>query len=409
MPESDQRRQHAGRIGRGDLELVKNSIAAAASAIPVGTSGRGPVRGSSRALTWVAVAMMQTTIGRKARPVSTGEKPERLLQVEGEEQEDAEHPGAGDGHRQVGAAAGAVEDDAHRQQRVGDAALDRDEGGEQEDAGAEADDRQRRAPAVGFRAREAVDDPEQAEGGGDRTRNVDLRGAVSDLVDDQGEGADRGRNREGEVDVHGPAPGDVLGEDAAEQKTDGGTTAGDRAEDAERLAALGRVGEGRGQQRERARGEQCAEHALQRARGDQHLEAGRGAADRRGGGEPEQADDEDALATEDVADAPAEQQQRAEREGIGRDHPLAIVVGEAEIGLGGGEGDVDDRHVEDDHQLRDPDHAEDPPAAVVLGEGLNLLRHLGLLFGCRCRWTAKRRANLNLWTQRITNGADLSV
>ena len=54
-----------------------------------------------------------------------------LLHVVGEEQEDAEHPGADDRDGEVGAAARAVGDDAQRQQRVLDAALDRDERGEQ--------------------------------------------------------------------------------------------------------------------------------------------------------------------------------------------------------------------------------------------------------------------------------------
>ena len=145
--------------------------------------------------------------------------------------------------------------------------------------------------------------------------------------------------------------------------------AGDRAEDAERLGALGGLGERRGQQRERGGREQRAEHALQGAGADEQAEALRGAAERGCAGEAEQAGDEGPLAAEQVADAAAEQQQAAEGQRVGRDDPLAVVVGEAEVLLRGGQRDVHDRHVEHDHQLGDADDREDQPAAVVMGIG----------------------------------------
>ena len=46
--------------------------------------------------------------------------------------------------------------------------------------------------------------------------------------------------------------------------------------------------------------------------------------------------------------------------------PLAVVVGEAEVLLGGRERDVHDRRVEHDHQLGDANDDEDQPAAVVM-------------------------------------------
>ena len=100
---------------------------------------------------------------------------------------------------------------------------------------------------------------------------------------------------------------------------------------------------------------------------DEQLEALRGAAERGCTGEAEQAGDERPLAAEEVGDPAAEQQQAAERERVGGDDPLALVVGEAEVLLGGGERDVDDRHVEHDQQLGDADDREDQPAAVVMG------------------------------------------
>jgi hypothetical protein len=50
----------------------------------------------------------------------------------------------------------------------------------------------------------------------------------------------RGRgNREGQVDIQAPAPGQILGQHAAQQQADGAAAAArDRAVDPERLAAL---------------------------------------------------------------------------------------------------------------------------------------------------------------------------
>jgi hypothetical protein len=136
------------------------------------------------------------------------------------------------------------------------------------------------------------------------------------------------------------------------------------------LVALSRIGEGRRQQREGSGGEHGAEGALQRARRDEHPEALRRAAEGGRTGEPEQAGDERPFAPEEVGDAPADQQQAAECQRVGRDHPLSVVVGEAQLALGGGKRDVHDRHVEDDHQLGYPDHGKDQPAAVSAGFGL---------------------------------------
>ena len=54
---------------------ISSSIAMPASTIPVGTSGRGPVRGRMRVLISVAEVTIAPIIGRNARPVFTGLKP----------------------------------------------------------------------------------------------------------------------------------------------------------------------------------------------------------------------------------------------------------------------------------------------------------------------------------------------
>ena len=67
--------------------------------------------------------------------------------------------------------------------------------------------------------------------------------------------ADEGGGGEEHVDVHAPAPRQVLGEDAAEDEPDRAAADRDRAEDPEGLAAVARVAERRHQRAQRGRGE----------------------------------------------------------------------------------------------------------------------------------------------------------
>src|SRR5919106_1107516 len=75
-------------------------------------------------------------------------------------------------------------------------------------------------------------------------------------------------------------------------------------------------------------------------------------AEQRRRGEEDEADDEHAPATEEIGEAPTEKQKTAERQRVRVDDPGEIVLRELERGADGGQGDVDDRGVEDDHELR---------------------------------------------------------
>ena len=174
---------------------------------------------------------------------------------------------------------------------------------------------------------------------------------------------------ERDVDEERPAPVQVLGQDAAEDQADGAAATGDRAVDAERLGALLGVGEHHGEQGERGGREQRAEDALQGTGAEHHRLAGGGAAERGGRGEADQTDDEGALAAPQVGDPAAEEQQTAEGEGVGGDDPLPVAVRDAQVLLGGGQGDVHDGRVEDDHQLGEGDECERFPAVGVGNAG----------------------------------------
>lgn len=98
-----------------------------------------------------------------------------LLHVEGHEQEDRKQRGTDDGHRRIGAAAGAVGHDAQWQQWPLCAVLDEHKRGQQHRARREGGDGQPGRPGVALGAGEAVDKAEEPGGGGGDPGEVDPR------------------------------------------------------------------------------------------------------------------------------------------------------------------------------------------------------------------------------------------
>jgi hypothetical protein len=86
--------------------------------------------------------------------------------------------------------------------------------------------------------------------------------------------------------------------------------------------------------------------------------------------------DEDSASVQDVAGPAAEQQQAAEGERVGVDHPFQAGAGEAERLRDVGQGHVYDRRVEDHHQLRggDDDQGQAELAVAVGGRAARLGR-----------------------------------
>ena len=138
-------------------------------------------------------------------------------------------------------------------------------------------------------------------------------------------------------------------------QADGRAAGGDRSEEGEGAVAGGLVGSARGEEGEHAR---CGERRADALEGTGRDElAGRlgEAAERRGDGEDREAGLEGAQATEDVAQSAAEEQQAAEGEGVGVEHPRQGRRSEGQVGVDAGERDVHDGGVEHDHQLGDED------------------------------------------------------
>ncbi len=142
------------------------------------------------------------------------------------------------------------------------------------------------------------------------------RGLVDETVhEDQHEQPER------HVDEQRPAPRRVAGEGTAEDQADRAAGGAHRAEEAERPVARTLVRRGAGQERQHARGGDGGADALERTRRHQQLGGGGQAAEQGAEGEDGEAGDERAPSAEHVAEAPAEQQQPAERERVGVEHP----------------------------------------------------------------------------------------
>ena len=126
-------------------------------------------------------------------------------------------------------------------------------------------ERLRRAPAGVVGVDERVD--EQREAGGDRDRAGDVEVRRATLVAALGQQArreQRGGQADRHVDEQHPLPAGPLGQHAAEQHAGGAARAGDRAPDAERLVALGALGERRRDDRQRGGGDERRAEALRR-------------------------------------------------------------------------------------------------------------------------------------------------
>ena len=72
---------------------------------------------------------------------------------------------------------------------------------------------------------------------------------------------------------------------------------------------------------------------------------------------------------EEVAEPAAEQEEASEGQQVGVDDPRERGLGEAEVLADRGEGDADDGHVEDDHQIAEAEHEEGQPARAVVHRG----------------------------------------
>ena len=137
------------------------------------------------------------------------------------------------------------------------------------------------------------------------------------------------------------------------------------APDPERLVPLGALREGRGDDRQGGRGHDRGAGALDHAgREERRRRPGEPAHERRGR-EEQDTGHEHATAPEQVGRASSEQQQAAEGERVGAQHPRQVLLRKAEIGSDRGQRHDRDRAVEKHHEERAAKKRERPPAARI--------------------------------------------
>ena len=223
-----------------------------------------------------------------------------------------------------------------------------------------ADHRGARPPPVA-----ALDDAEVQDGQqGDHERRTDevghpappRRPALHELAP----GEDERGDAEGEVDEEGPAPAAELDEHAADGRTESGRDGRRGTPEADRVRPPVRR-EGGDDERQRGRHEHRGTERLHDARRDEQLHRGRGTAQDGGDREDRDPGDERAPPPHEVGEPAEDDEEGREHDVVGVEHPRQP----ADRGVGerlpdGGEGDVDDRGVEEGEEgteARDEQHA----------------------------------------------------
>ncbi len=188
-------------------------------------------------------------------------------------------------------------------------------------------------------------------------------GAVSGDKQGEAERADQRTDRQ--VHQKHPVPAQRAGEHATRKHADAAAAGANEAVDAHRLGAFAGFAEQIHDQRQRNCRHRRTAEALHRSCNDQQpLGTGERAHQRRRGEEGRAEQEPAALAVE-VAEPPAEQQEAAVRDHISVHHPDQRRVAEAQVGLDRGQGDVDDRGVDHDHELARAQQVEGEPAFAL--------------------------------------------
>ncbi len=208
------------------------------------------------------------------------------------------------------------------------------------------------------RTDERPDDRDGTESRGHRADHVEAAGTTRRLGDvATGEHEDGDADRD--VDEQRPAPGADVGDEAADEQADGGAGRGDGTEQGERPVPRGLVGCAGGEQGQHARRGHGGADALEGAGDDQLARGLREPAEQGEEREDAQPELEHAEAAADVAEATAEQEEPAEGERVGVEHPGQRGRAEAEVGVDARERDVHHGDVQHQHELGH-EHDRDP-------------------------------------------------
>ena len=218
-----------------------------------------------------------------------------------------------------------------------------------------------RAPAPAVALRDAEHEEREPGGHEHGTRDVEALTVLVEALREQERREDQCCDADRDVHEEDPFPRQEVDEDAAEQDASGRTDTADRSPRTEGDVALATLGEHRHEDRQSRRGKGGRAEALQCAERDQRFLAPREPAEQRAESEDERAGHEDAPASEEVGRTSAEEEESSEHQRVGADDPLQVLLGEPEVDLDRRQRDVDDRDVEDGHELHREDQRECEP------------------------------------------------
>ena len=161
-------------------------------------------------------------------------------------------------------------------------------------------------------------------------------------------------------------PAQRIGEHAAEEHADASAARHDEAEKAHGPRPVAGFGEERHDQRQRHGRHDRPAQALHCAGDDQHRLRHRQPAGERRQREQRDADQKKPALAVKVAEPAAKEQEAAEGQHVGIDHPDQRRLGEAEVDADRWQRDIHDGRVEDDHQVAEAEHHQGEPAGTVV-------------------------------------------
>ena len=248
----------------------------------------------------------------------------------------------------------------------GEAALDRQEGEQREQAERNRSDHPRRTPAVRVGAHDSVDDRHQAARDEQCPGGIEVApGLAAAALRHDRRGQQQDSQTDWNVDQEDRWPAERLREDSSEQHAAGRADATDRAPDPKRAIAFAAFGKRRGDDRETRRRDDRSTEALDGARCDQQAARGGQCAGERGEREQRRAADEHASAAEQIRGASPQHQKPGKCQRVGVDDPLQPGGREMQPATDRRQRDVDDRDVEDHHELGEAHEDQQHPGAIA--------------------------------------------
>ena len=226
----------------------------------------------------------------------------------------------------------------------------------------QGDDRLPRAPADARGADDTEHERGQAAGHEHGSGHVErLSLSLSSALLQVDPAGDECHDADRDVDEQDPAPGQLFCQNAAEEGPGGAAGSRHCAPNSHCTGARLWLPKRRSEDRQRGRREDGAAEALNRTCSDQHRLVLSEASEQAGEREHREPDEEDAAPPEEVGGAPTEKEETGERQGVRVQYPLELRRREAQAVLDRRQCHIDDRDVQQHHELSDARQGEDHP------------------------------------------------